>query len=157
MIVNEYNIGPSANLSNAYLEGANLEGANFWNAYLEGANLKGANLKGAYLEGAKLPPFQIPQEGSLIVWKKCRGTLVKLCVPPDAKRTASLVGRKCRASHATVVDVENEAGEATVSRGLKYTKGATVYPDSYDGDVRVECTNGVHFFLTREEAEESNF
>ena len=48
-----------ANLSGAYLGGANLSGADLSNAYLSGANLKaayfgGANLSGAYLVGANL-------------------------------------------------------------------------------------------------------
>ena len=41
-----------------------------------------------------------------------------------------------------------------VSRGVEYRVGAEVRPDSYDDDPRVECTNGIHFFLTRAETEE---
>ena len=41
-------------LCNAYLSGANLDGANLRGAYLSGANLRGAYLDGAYLDGANL-------------------------------------------------------------------------------------------------------
>jgi hypothetical protein len=150
-----------ANLRGAYLpfanlQGANLAGANLQGANLRGANLRGANLQGANLQGAHLPPFQIPQTGPLEVWKSCRGTLIKLLIPADAPRTASLVGRKCRAGYAVVL-----AGSGVSSHDprVKYTPGATVQPvgDPYDPDPRIEWAPGIHFFLTREEAEASGF
>ena len=121
-----------------------------------GADLRGADLRGAYLGDAKnlkLPPFQIPQEGELVVWKKLAGgKLCKLRIPPDAKRTASVIGRKCRAEFAEVIE-----GSGSSWRGLEndieYAPGKTVRPDSYDDNPLVECSNGIHFFLTKEEAE----
>jgi hypothetical protein len=146
-----------ANLRYANLRGANLRGANLRGANLRGADLRGADLRDANLRGARLPHFQIPQGGELIVWKKVDGRLVKLRVPADAKRTASLVGRKCRAEFAQVLEIEG-ADVIEVSRSYYrktvYRIDETVYPDMYDPDPRVECTNGIHFFLTREEAEE---
>ena len=141
-----------ADLEGANLKGADLKGADLKGANLKGADLKGADLKGADLKGAALPHFQIPQEGSLIVWGKKNGTLVKMSVPPSARRTATPVGRKCRAEFVFVIE-----GEAVVSRGYHkthYIPGKLTYPDDYDADIRVECTNGIHFFLTKEEAEE---
>jgi hypothetical protein len=136
-----------ANLRDATLSGADLRGAN-----LSGANLSVATLRDANLSGATLPHYQIPQHGELTVYKKVEGRIILLKIPSHAKRTASLVGRKCRASAAIVLAVE---GDATVeSRGIKYVGGVTVKPDSYDPDPRIECTHGIHFFLTREEAEE---
>jgi hypothetical protein len=44
-------------------------------------------------------------------------------------------------------------GSGTSRHGGEYVEGATYHPDTYDDDIRVECTHGVHFFLTREEAE----
>jgi hypothetical protein len=34
-----------------------------------------------------------------------------------------------------------------------YKTGCEVFPDSFDPDPRVECSHGIHFFITREEAE----
>lgn len=34
-----------------------------------------------------------------------------------------------------------------------YRAGEVVRSDKYDDDPRVECTHGIHFFLTKEEAE----
>ena len=70
-------------------------------------------------------------------------------MPSGAKRTSSLVGRKCRAEYVKVLE-----GSGISRRGGEYKEGKLVYPDSYDDDIRVECTHGIHFFMTREEAEE---
>ena len=35
-----------------------------------------------------------------------------------------------------------------------YRVGEIVRPDSYDPDIRVECSHGIHFFITRKEAED---
>ena len=106
----------------------------------------------ASLRGADLPHFQIPQESELIVWKKISSGLCKLRVPPEAKRTASLVGRKCRAEFVEVLECDE--GFARHDCETKYAPGTTVRPDRYDDDFRVECTHGIHFFLTKKEAQE---
>jgi hypothetical protein len=85
------------------------------------------------------------------VYKKVMDEIVLLKIPSHARRTASLVGRKCRASEAIVLAIEGD--EPVMTRGVVYRIGCTVTPDSYDPDPRVECTHGIHFFLTREEAE----
>lgn len=144
-----------ADLFGADLYGANLFGANLFGAYLSGADLSGANLSGADLSGAdlsgaNLPAFQIPQEGELIVWKKASEGLVKLRIPPNARRTASLVGRKCRAEFAEVLQ---GSGKSLYDPSVCYKVGETVRAHDYSDDIRVECAPGIHFFMTREEAE----
>ena len=142
-----------ANLSGADLSGADLSGADLSGADLSRANLSGADLSGADLSGAELPKFQIcPEEGSFIAFKKLHKSVVcKLMIPADAERTSSLVGRKCRASKVIVLEGE---GSSLHDKSVVYRVGATVVPDSYDPDIRVECANGIHFFITRKEAEE---
>jgi hypothetical protein len=144
-------LGHAPDGERADLRGANLCGADLCGASLRGAHLRGAHLRRANLRGANLPPYQITQEGTLTVWKKLsNGALAKLLIPEDAARTASLVGRKCRAERAVVLE-----GEGVSSRDgrTRYAPGLTVTPDQYDPDPRVECSHGIHFFLTREEAE----
>ena len=154
------------NLSDVDLRYVNLTGAN-----LRGANLTGANLSDVDLTDAILPAFQIPQEGSLIVWKHIilkptKGTrkhiygLAKLKIPKGSRRTASLVGRKCRAEYTMVlslhdlegVKVTNTTGISLHSASFEYYVDKIVYPNSYNDDVKIECTQGIHFFLTMEEA-----
>ena len=147
-----------ADLSGANLSGANLSGANLSGANLRGANLSGANLSGANLSGAKIdkktiwPHFQIPA-GDLVVYKKAGGHIITLAVNKDVKRTASLVGRKCRAASAYVIETDDHKPHES-QKGVVYAEGTTVVPDSYDDNPMVECSNGIHFFLTRVEAEE---
>lgn len=140
-----------ANLRNANLRGADLRDANLRDANLRGANLRDTNLRYADLRDAKLPHFQIPL-GDIVGFKKLRdGSVCELLIPAAARRTASLVGRKCRAEYAIV---KSGSGISRHDSGFKYEEGATVHPDSYDDDIRVECAPGIHFFCTRAEAEE---
>ena len=153
-----------ANLARAYLAGANLAGANLAGAnlagaYLAGANLARANLAGANLAGAEEADYAIAQtrilpDGDLIGWKKCQGgVIVKLRIPADAKRSSAF-GRKCRAEFADVLEVIGaEVGIAQHDRKTEYRAGQRVVPDSWDDNWQDECSHGIHFFITRIEAE----
>lgn len=144
-----------ADLSGAYLGGADLSGADLSDADLRGADLSGAYLSGANLSGAKLPAFQIPQTGTMEVWKKISSGVIKLLIPAEARRTASLVGRKCRAERAVMI--EGVPGVSLHDPTFRYELGATVAPrELYNDDIRIECVSGIHFFLIKEEAEEYN-
>ena len=155
-----------ANLSDADLRGANLNGANLTRAYLRvsnltranltDANLRGADLRGANLRGANLPPLKtVLPEGAFTAYKKVGdGVVLTLLIPADAARTGSLVGKKCRADRAKVVSssVEGETFRSLYDHSFTYKVGEMVTEPGYDGDTRVECTDGVHFFMTQEEA-----
>ena len=158
-----------ANLRGAYLQGAylqrsnlrgaNLRGADLQGAYLQGADLQGADLQradlqGAYLRGAYLPHFQIvPEAGAFVGFKKLdNGVICMVEIPAEAKRTSSLVGRKCRAEFVKVL--EGNGKSLTADNPIEYAVGKITRADSFDDDIRVECTNGIHFFITRQEAEE---
>ena len=158
-----------ANLSGANLYGANLYGANLREADLSGANLSGANLSGANLYGAKngdLVKAQtvIVPEGDIIGWKKCLdNVIVKLLVPKEAKRS-NATGRKCRAEYVEVLDLIDgndkrknvEIAISSHDRKTEYKKGETVKCDKWDDERFNECSGGIHFFITREEADDYN-
>ena len=138
-----------ANLSGADLGGADLGGADLRAANLGRANLGGANLRAADLGGADLPDYAVcPPEGSFLAYKKVNEGVITLEIPAEARRTSSLIGRKCRAEFVRVLE-----GGGCSTRGGVYVEGKVYRPDSYDDDIRVECSNGVHFFVTRREAE----
>jgi hypothetical protein len=148
-------------LRDADLRDANLRDANLGGANLSGADLGGADLRDANLFGANLGAFfNCPEKGEFTAWKKLSGGLIaELLIPADAGRTSSLVGRKNRAEFVIVVAIVSNLGlkvtEGFSSHdGTKYTVGEIVRPDKYDPDIRVECTHGIHFFITRKEAEE---
>jgi hypothetical protein len=98
----------------------------------------------------------VPERGSFVAWKAVLTAdggkaVIRVRIPKDAKRTSTLVGRKCRASHVKVLSGH---GFSPTSGHLEYRKGHIVHADKFDDDIRVECTHGIHFFLTRKEAEE---
>jgi Family of unknown function (DUF5758)/Pentapeptide repeats (8 copies) len=144
-----------ANLSRANLSGANLSGANLSRADLSGANLYGANLYGAKNAERAIAMIQfIPEEGSFIGWKKCKdNVIVKLSIPKEAKRSHGSE-RKCRASKARVLQVFGAVKGISLHDGkTEYVKGKTVIADSFDDNRWNICAPGIHFYLTRIEAE----
>jgi hypothetical protein len=99
---------------------------------------------------------RILPDGDIIGWKKCvSGVLVKLKIPETAKRSHAF-GRKCRAEYAVVLDViGGEIGVSDHDNTFMYRKGDTVRPlNGFSDDWTDECAPGIHFYITREEAEE---
>ena len=127
----------------------------------ERADLSGANLYGAYLNQKTEIRLCItcPDTGSFIAWKSAGGYIVKLEIPEDAKRS-SATSRKCRCDKARVLEIQNRDGskadviEVESDRGGIYRIGEMVYPDEWDDNRWNECSNGIHFFVTRMEAED---
>lgn len=142
-----------ADLRIADLYGADLYGADLRIADLYGANLSDADLRGANLGGAKgLDAFCILPGGVLTGWEKTTEGIVQLRIPEKAKRVNAYGSRKCRAEYAVVVSAPEGAKDCHSST-VEYIEGRTVRPDSFDPDPRVECSHGIHFFITRAEAE----
>ena len=154
----------AADLRGADLTKANMMGADLRSADIGGADLAGADLHGA--EGAGLIMAQtriLPDGGDIIGWKKAwtvddQPIIVKLLIPSDAQRSNGM-GRRCRASEAKVLDLQDLAGHsiATVAYSahdpeFAYRLGETVESDGFDPDRWAECTDGIHFFITRIEA-----
>ena len=164
----------SANLRSADLSYADLSGANLNRADLNGADLRGADLRGADLRHAYDVQLSIaktsilPDEGDIIGWKKAwtdnemppTPVIVKLLIPADAQRS-NATGRKCRASTARVLDLQDKQGNSLPSdttayssydTDFTYKKGETVHVENFDTNRWNECAPGIHFFITRIEA-----
>ena len=160
-----------ANLRGANLSGADLSGADLSGADLSGANLRGANLSGADLSGADLSGANIsmsiacPEEGSFIGFKKASDKnneieyIVKLEIPEDALRSSATT-RKCRCSKAKVLSITNLDGTdadtdvaySSHDPSFIYKIGEIVEVADFDTDRWNECSTGIHFFITRQEA-----
>jgi uncharacterized protein YjbI with pentapeptide repeats len=144
----------------ADLRGANLYGADLRGADLRGADLRGANLRGADLYGAKSGELAIarlqfiPETGAFEAWKMCRDkVIVRLSIPADAKRSHG-TERKCRASHVDVLEVIGaQQGISLRNPAVIYRAGERVMADSFDDDRWEMCSHGIHFYITRLEAE----
>ena len=178
-----------ADLSYACLHGADLRGADLRHADLCDACLHGADLRGADLHGADLCDADLrhadlrdanhvelsiaktsilPDESDIIGWKKAyvddtmppKPVIVKLLIPADAQRSNG-TGRKCRASTARVLDLQDKQGNSLppdttayseYDTDFTYKKGETVHVENFDTNRWNECAPGIHFFITRIEA-----
>ena len=150
-----------ADLCGADLCGADLYGADLYGANLRGANLYGADLYGANLLGAKNAscPLACPEKGEFIAFKKAGGHIVELKITEDAKR-CSATSRKCRCSKAIVLSITTTAGEndgttsvrSDYDRTFIYRVGEMVEVSNFCDDRWKECSAGIHFFITRQEA-----
>ena len=151
-----------ADLSYAYLSGANLSGADLRRTDLSGANLRNADISGAKIEDIilnKIYPITCPEYGSFIAFKKAGGKIIKLEVCEDALRSSAF-SRKCRCSKAEVLAIENIDGtiaeeteiRSDYDRAFVYTVGEIVEVTDFDTNRMNECSTGIHFFITRQEA-----
>ena len=148
----------AADLRGANLRGADLSGADLTGADLTSADLCGANLAGVFANettaGYHLVP---PQHGPFVAYKKTSGHIIKLLVTGER---SSATTRKCRCSAAQVLEIDD--GETDVVEHCRYggityyEAGKEVLPDKWDPDRWNECSHGIHFFITREEAEAWN-
>lgn len=134
---------------------ANLRNSDLCNAKLSGAKLDGV----IYNENTAFFALQCPEEGSFIGWKKClNNTIVKLLIPEDAKRSSATT-RKCRCDKARVLEIWDKNGRpiqearSSYDPEFAYRVGETVCVPDFDEDRWHECAPGIHFFITRREAE----
>ena len=150
----------SADLYSADLGSADLGSADLYSANLSGANLSGANLSGAqYNEKTAFLAFVCPEEGDFIAWKKVGEVIVKLRIPSESKRSSATT-RKCRCEFAEVLELQNLDGTTYKDDKVVnydyvktiYKVGKIVRSDSWDDNRWNECSHGIHFFITRDEA-----
>ena len=164
----------NTDLSHADLTGSNLTRANLRNADLRNADLSFADLMGANLSNAKLSNailndiaynvlttsfnLQCPEKGSFIGYKKADKKIVELLITEDAKRS-SATSRKCRCNKAKVLSITNigntveyKEAHSDFNYSFVYRVGEVVEVKDFDEDRWKECSTGIHFFLTRDEA-----
>lgn len=121
----------------------------------------------------RLCPLRCPQNGTFLGYKKivyidnCLDKWFCLCtirIPEEALRMSS-TGTKCRCSEAIVVDIqridrignliENQhlmSGFSIFDPNFVYEVGKTVKVDNFDKNIFHECSRGIHFFMSKQEA-----
>lgn len=141
-------------------ERADLHGADLSVTNLSGANLSGADLENIdYDNLTSFYEISCPEEGAFIGFKKCGEYIVKLRITENAKR-CSATSRKCRCSEAEVLSITNMDGttadityiSSNYDSNFIYKIGEIVHVDDFDENRWNECSKGIHFFITREEA-----
>lgn len=168
-------------VENALFDGCSMRKANFRNAKMVTAsfrycdmrecNIEGANLYGAVLEFAKLDGIvsdeatqwfrlHCPETGAFLAYKKCvNDRMVQLLVPADAKRTSATLP-SCRCNKAKVLTIKSfdfkenfDEAWSLVDENFVYRKGEWVEVKNFNEDRWQDSTTGIHFWLTRAEAE----
>ena len=121
-----------------------------------------ADLSGADLSEAKnIPfvPYACPDVGSFIGYKKAENYIVELEILSDARR-CSATGRKCRCDKAKVLAIQNidgttadvESVPSNYNHEFVYKVGEIVEEPNFNDNRWDECSEGIHFFINRQEA-----
>ncbi len=167
-----------ANLYRADLRGAVLYRADLYGADLRRANLSGvdlsevnireANLYMADLSKAKnIPyiPMECPSDGAFIGWKRIydgltnKPVIVMLEIPKTARRSSATT-KQCRCDRAWVrgfftLDGKELKAKKVLNRNYKeteYVLNKMVHPDRFDTNRWNEFSNGIHFFVNKQDA-----
>lgn len=85
--------------------------------------------------------------------------IVKLHIPFYSKYTFT-ISNKCRCSEAKVLEIQNIDGtKANIDEvyswfdsTFKYKTGKYVVSKGFDGRYWIECSSGIHFYISREDA-----
>jgi len=152
-----------AKLSKANLSKANLSRANLAIAVLSEADLTKAILTGANLYGAKIYNTIGLSEyctgkiltAPIIGYKACRDNgkdvLVTLEIPRGAT-VFSINEDQCRTNKAKVIDIEGSNRGKSYFYDVSYYVGDVFTIYNFNCQYNKECTNGIHFFLNKEDA-----
>jgi len=148
-----------ANLTRADLTGADLTGADLSYANLTRADLTDANLSYADLTDTILDEKEQCRKGitltePMIGYKKSdEGKIITLEIPICAK-VFSINNYKRRTNKTKVIDMQGETELSSMhDNSFKYHVGDEIEIKDFDERYNIECSTGIHFFLTREEAE----
>ena len=154
----------SANLSSADLTGANLRGADLEWSVLTGADLRRAdlthdNLNFAVLTNTILDEKEQCRKGIMLTepitgYKKANNNKIITLEIPIGAKVFSINNDKRRTNKAKVIDMQGETELSSwYNTNFKYHVGDEIEITDFDENYNVECAEGVHFFLTRKEAE----
>lgn len=160
------------NFSHAILKNVNFTSADLRGCSLKAADISGANLYFSMLEHVDLTGVKFdettqyfklhcPAQGAFLGYKKCFDfRIVQLLIPADARRT-SATNTTCRCDKAKVLTIKDmetnqDYTEAVsyVDQDFIYRRGQWVEAKNFNPDRWVDSTGGIHFFLTRKEAED---
>ena len=149
-----------ANISYANLHGAFLVCTNLHDASLGWVNLHDSNLHGATLyytdiqhtDGNQFRKGKILSE-SIIGYKKCKDDIIVTLEIPRGAIVFSINGSKCRTNKAKVISIDGADRAYSSRQYMSYYIGDEINIYNFNCEYNIECAEGVHFFMTKEEAE----
>ena len=143
----------SANMSYANMIDTNIIGTDLRGAKMIDADMRGTNLHDVYMRSADKLRKGIKLSEPIIGWKKCKNNvLVKLEIPRGAI-VFSINNSKCRTDKAKVLEIIGSDRAYSKYKFFSYYVGDIIEVFNFNCEYNVECAEGIHFFKTREEAE----
>ena len=142
-----------ANMSCADMRGVNMRYANMSCADMRGTNMSCADMRYANMSSVDRLRKGIKLSEPIIGWKKCKNdVLVKLEIPRGAI-VFSINNKKCRTDKAKVLEIIGADRAYSNHKFFSYYVGDVIEIFDFNCQYNVECAKGIHFFKTREEAE----
>lgn len=135
-----------AALNDTCLDYANLHNANLYNANL--SNVKLCNAKGNLIEYRK---GKILTE-NIIGYKKCKDNIIVTLEIPRGAIVFSINGNKCRTNRAKVIAIDGADRAFSIYKYMSYYVGDEFNIYNFNCQYNKECGEGIHFFMTKEEA-----
>ena len=144
-----------ANLSDADLTHTILSGAYLTDVYLIYANLTCVDLTNTILDEKEQCRKGIVLTEPMIGYKKSDEDKIITLEIPIGSKVFSINNNKRRTNKCKVIDMQGETELSSMyDASFKYHVGDEIEIKDFDENYNVECGAGIHFFLTREEAEE---
>ena len=146
-----------ADLTRVDLYGADLTNADLTNAVLTDANLSSADLTDTILDEKEQCRKGIVLNEPMVGYKKLDSEIIILEIPVGAN-VFSINNNRRRTNKAKVIDIQGETELSSMhDASFKYHVGDEIEIKDFDERYNVECSTGIHFFLTRKEAKKYNF
>ncbi len=129
--------------------------ADFHSADFHSADFRYANFKNSIFN------YRItPETGKFIGWKKAQGKIIKLEIQKAENVSGGLVGRKLRTDKVKVLEIQDKEGKKLDLKSISsdynkkfiYNVGKIITEKDFKKDDKIECSEGIHFFITRDEA-----
>ncbi len=147
-----------ADFSYADFSSADFRYTDFRSANFRYTDFRSANFRYADFENSLFNYRILSEEGKIIGWKKAKDSIVKLEI--DCKTAVGgMVGRKCRCMKAKVLEIKDfegnklEEANSNYDSSFIYKVGKTVKVEDWNKKPYLECEKGIHFFITKQEAE----
>lgn len=133
-----------ADLSHANLYNVDFSGANLY--YTSGANRYHTDCGIGYRKGKILTD-------NIVGYKKCKNNVMVTLEIPRGAVVFSINGNKCRTNKAKVIAIDGADRAISDRKHFTYYIGDEITVYNFNCEYNVECAEGIHFFMTKEEAE----
>lgn len=147
-----------ANLCKADFYGAYLDAGQFCKSKIYDTNFNNCNFShSTLLEDAngKLTEYRRGKmlTEDIIGYKKCQDNVIVTLKIPRGAIVFSINGTKCRTNKAKVIAIDGAKKAISSFKHMSYYVGDEFTIYDFDCTYNNQCGEGIHFFLTREEAE----